>query len=120
MVEVGAANFLMNFTAKPNPDRVVTYVGHCDELERYLRLPEIPLQTPSGQNQDILHWWKSHTSEFPNLSKIARKFLAAPASSASSNRMFSAAKKMNHDLKKNTTEETLEDMLTVSKNYPDA
>ncbi len=82
MVKAGAANFLMNFTAKPTPERVVTYVGDCDEVERYLRLPETPLQTPLGQDQDILHWWKLHTSEFLNLSKMARQFLAAPASSS--------------------------------------
>ncbi len=56
MVKAGAANFLINFTAKPSPERVVTYVGDCDKVERYLRLPEIPLQTPSGQDQDIMHW----------------------------------------------------------------
>ena len=54
-MKAGAANFLMNFTAKTAPERVVTYVGDCDEVDRYLRLPEIPLQTPSGQDQDILH-----------------------------------------------------------------
>ncbi len=98
----------------------MTYVGDCDEVDRCLRLPEIPLQTPSGQDQNILHWWKSHTSEFPNLSKMARQFLSAPISSASAERLFSAAGKMHDDLKKIATEETLEDMLTVAKNYPDA
>jgi hypothetical protein len=120
MVKAGAANFLMNFTAKPAPERVVTYVGDRNEVERYLRLPEIPLQTPSGQDQGILHWWKSHTSEFPNLSKMARQFSAVPASSASAERLFLAARKMHDDLKKSTTEETLQDMLTVAKSYPDA
>ena len=80
----------------------------------------IPWQTPSGQDQDILHWWKSHTSAFPNLTKMARQFLAAPASSTSSERLFSFAGKMHDDLKKSTAEETLEDMLTVSKKNPDA
>ena len=120
MMKAGAANFVMNFKAKPTPERVVTYVVDCDEVERYLRLPEIPLQTHSGQDQDILHWWKSHTSEFSDLLKMARQFLAAPTSSSSLERLFSAAGKMHDDLMKSTTEETLEDMLTVSKNYPDA
>ena len=121
MCKAGLANFLMNFTAKPTPDEVVEpRVGDSDEVERYLRLPEIPLQTPSGNDQDILLWWKQHESEFPNLSKMARQFLAAPASSAAAERLFSAAGKMHDDLKKSTLEDTLEDMLTVAKNYPDA
>ena len=121
MCKAGLANFLMNFTAKPTPDEVVEpRVGDCDEVERYLRLPEIPLQTPSGNDQDILLWWKQHESEFPNLSKMARQFLAAPASSAAAERLFSAAGKMHDDLKKTTSENLLEDMLTVARNYPDA
>jgi len=120
MVKAKAANFLINFTAMPTPERLVTYVRDWDEVERYLRLPEIPLQTPFGQDQDILHWWKSHTSEFLNLSKMARQFLAAPASSTSDERLFFVAGKIHDDLKKRTTEETLEDMLTVLKNYPDS
>jgi hypothetical protein len=67
-----------------------------------------------------LHWWKQHVIEFPNLSKRVRQFLAAPASSASVERLFSAAGKMLDDLKKSTAEDTLEDMLIVAKNYPDA
>ena len=49
MVKAGAANFQMNFTAKTALERVVTYVGDCDEVDRYLRLPEFPLQTPFGE-----------------------------------------------------------------------
>jgi len=60
VVKAGLATFLMNFTAKSTPDEVVgePRVGDCDEADRYLHLPEIPLQTPSGQDQGILHWWK--------------------------------------------------------------
>ncbi len=89
MYKAGLAKILMNFTAKPTPNEVVEpRVGDCDEVERYLRLPEIPLQTPSGNDQDILLWWKQHESEFTNLSKMARQFLAAPASSAATKRYF--------------------------------
>ena len=51
---------------------------------------------------------------------MARQFFAALASSASTERLFSNAGKMHDDLKKSTTEENLEDALTVSKNYSDA
>jgi len=112
MVKAGLANFLFNFTAKPKSveEVVVTQVGDCDEVERYLRLPEIPLQTSSGHDQDVLYWWKTHSSEFTNLSKMARQFFAAPSSSTSAERLFLAASKMHDDLKKSTSEDTLEDM----------
>ena len=122
MVKAGLASFLLNFTTKPTSveEVVVTLLGDCDEVERYLRLPEISLQISSERDKNILYWWKTHSNEFPNLSKMARHFLAAPASSASAERSFSAAGKMHDDLKKITSEDTLEDMLIVAKNFPDA
>ena len=51
---------------------------------------------------------------------MARQFLAAPASSASAERLFSGAGKMHDDLKKATKEGTLEMQLFVAANYPDA
>ena len=85
MMKAVLAKLLLNFTAKPTSveEVVVTQVEDCDEVERYLRLPEISLQTSSRHDQDILYWLITHSSEFPNLSKMARQLLAAPASSAS-------------------------------------
>ncbi len=56
-MKAGLANFLLNFTAKPTSleEVVVTQVGDCDEVERYLRLPEIPLPASSGHDQDVLY-----------------------------------------------------------------
>jgi len=51
---------------------------------------------------------------------MARQFFSAPASSASVERLFSSAGKMHDDLKKNTSEETLESQLIVGLNLPDA
>ena len=47
MAKAGLANFFLNFTAKPTSieEVVVTQVGDRDEVERYLSLPKIPLQT---------------------------------------------------------------------------
>jgi hypothetical protein len=47
-------------------------------------------------------------------------FVGSAAESVAAERLFSAAGKMHDDLKKSTSEETLEDMLTVAKNFPDA
>ncbi len=90
MVHAGLANFLVNFTAKPTIEEgfLVTQAGDCDEVERYMRLPKILVQTPSGHDQDILYRWKTYSSEVSNLSKMTRQLLAAPASSASAERLF--------------------------------
>lgn len=118
----GLANFVSNFSEKaPSAARPVpTVSGDYEEVHRYLRLPQIPLQTSTGEDQDILLWWKDHAPAFPHLAKMARQFLAAPASSASAERLFTGAGKMHDDLKKATSEGTLEMQLSVATNYPDA
>lgn len=45
------------------------------ELETYTTVP-----TVVQRELDILSWWKSHTSEYPRLSLVARNVLAIPAS----------------------------------------
>jgi hypothetical protein len=42
-------------------------------------------------DENLLNWWKIHSSTFPNLAKLAKKILSIPANSASSERNFSAA-----------------------------
>ena len=122
----GFANFLSNFVSKKdkpkdtgtNEDKAPP--GDDDEINRYLRLPQMSVQDSQGCDRDILEWWRDQQPYLPNLSKMARQFLAAPASSASAERLFSSAGKMHDDLKKNTSEETLESMLTVGLNFPNA
>jgi hypothetical protein len=120
----GFANFLNNFVNnkakdvdKDNEDNEGSLY---DEVEAYLRMPQIPVQDSSGNDQNILAWWRDTSNGLPYLAKMARQFLAAPASSAASERLFSRAGKMHDDLKKSTSESTLESQLSVAVNYPDA
>jgi hypothetical protein len=53
-------------------------------------------------------YWFSKTKKWPNLTRMARETLAQPASSAGIERMFYRAGKMHDDLKKKTSEKTLE------------
>lgn len=85
------------------------------EVEKYLAMPQLPFQR-KGQDTNPLDWWKMHEHMLPNLSKMARQFLAMPASSAGPERLFSAAGKMHDGLKKNTKAETLGQMLEVKMN----
>ena len=89
-------------------------------MDRYLRLPQIALHNASGHDQDILYWWKEHSVNFPFLAKMAKQFLASPASYVGAERLFSKAGKQHDDQKKSTEEITLETQLLISMNYPDA
>ena len=39
-----------------------------------------------------MQWWGENEDKFPNVSKLARKYLAIPVSSAPSERVFSQLK----------------------------
>lgn len=57
-----------------------------DEVKRY-SLCHVNIDI----NFNGLEWWDHHGKEYPKLSKFAKKMLAIPASSAASERVFSAA-----------------------------
>jgi len=52
-------------------------------MDDYLQLPLL------DRNSSGLDWWKQHTGQFPHLCVLAKKFLATPASSVYSERLFS-------------------------------
>lgn len=56
------------------------------EVNWYSSLPSL-----SDKNSDPLEWWRKHSSTFPTLSKLAKKYLCCPATSVPSERLFSLA-----------------------------
>jgi hAT family dimerisation domain. len=59
------------------------------ELEKYLESPIII--PPTGVSFDLLEFWKHRETEYPVLSKIAKDFLASPATAVKVERVFSRA-----------------------------
>jgi len=64
---------------------------------------------------DLLGWWKSRSTMWPNLSKMARRLLALPATSGCVERFFTAGGVMHGDLRKRLKEDTLGVHLYVEK-----
>ena len=62
-----------------------------EEYDAWLRLSEIR-SVDVMASLDPLEWWKMHNTQLPTIAKLARKYLAIPASSAPSERVFSRAK----------------------------
>ena len=56
-----------------------------NEIKKWLELPE-------DENMETLQFMKVHSSEFPHVSQLVKKYLAIPASTAPSERVFSTAK----------------------------
>ena len=95
----------------PQPNNARPSGSVLDELAKYLALPQ-----EDNTELDVLQWWKSRVREFPHLSKMARQFLAAPATSAGPERLFRLAGRMHDDMKKATKEGTLQHSLMAALN----
>ena len=63
-----------------------------DEIKDYIRL----ISDENFESTDPLLFWKLNENRFKELSKLARKYLGVPASSAAVERMFSIAGHVFH------------------------
>ncbi|KAK3928963.1 Putative AC9 transposase [Frankliniella fusca] len=68
------------------------------------------------KDDDILAWWKVHEGTFPILSKLARKYLAVPATSTESERLFSQAGLVISYLRTCLTGEHAEQLIFLPRN----
>lgn len=58
-------------------------VDATTEVQQYLKKANI------SRKDDPIAWWKSHTTSFPLLHKMAKKYLSIPGTSVPSERLFS-------------------------------
>ena len=86
------------------------------EINAYLAFPQVSRLASNGEETNILNWRKNHFGMFPNLSKMARQYLAMLASSAVVERLFSAASRMHDSFRKSTKETSLQAQLCVYQN----
>jgi hypothetical protein len=62
----------------------------------------------AGGGADALEWWKRHSDEYPNLARIARDYLAIPATSAPAERVFSGGADLITDKRGLLKEDTIQ------------
>ena len=86
-----------------------------DEFDAWLLIPEVR-QVNATSPIDPLACWKLHDSWFPRASKLARKYLAIPASSAPSELVFSRAKLIQQRQRWNLLPQRLEACVMVKHN----
>lgn len=84
---------------------------HSDEIIKYLAIEEI------GFSECPFNWWHQNENRFPILSKIARKYLAIPATSTPSERLFSNAGNIMTIRRTNLLPSTFEHLLFLKRNW---
>ncbi|XP_012942934.1 zinc finger BED domain-containing protein 4-like [Aplysia californica] len=80
------------------------------ELRRHLEGDLLPRQ------QSPLLWWKQNCGLFPQLQEQAMKFLSCPATSVSSERLFSKAGELVSQRRANLKDTTINMVLFLNKN----
>ena len=68
------------------------------------------------RKEDPLAWWKKSMSRFPTLERIAREYLAIPAMSTLSEKMFSAARYLSSQRRSRLSGENLNQLVFLNKN----
>lgn len=80
------------------------------EIQRYVQLPQLAM------HENPLVWWLNHKDDYPRLSKVAQAYLAIPASSVSSERLFSAAGRVVTKNRSRLTSRNVNAILFLNKN----
>ncbi|TVU23008.1 hypothetical protein EJB05_32734 [Eragrostis curvula] len=89
--------------------RVVLRTQASSELDSYLE--ENPI--PRSDDFDLLGWWKSNSTKWPVLSRMARDVLTTPASSVASESAFSTGQRVVSDFRSRLTTETVEALICL-------
>jgi hAT family C-terminal dimerisation region len=79
-----------------------------DEVDQYMKS-----KAPKDKDLDVLQWWSDHKNEYPSLAILSAYYLAIPASSAPSEREFSAAGQTINEHRTNLNPETIESILIL-------
>lgn len=77
------------------------------EISNYINLKPVEI----NEFSDVLSFWRSKEHEFPTISKLAKKILGIPASSAPSERLFSLLKRESDPMRSSMDHETLSSLV---------
>jgi hypothetical protein len=79
-----------------------------DEVERY-----IITKISFSKDDTILEWWNKHSLTFPQLSLLAKSLFGVPASSATSERVFSASGRVLEKRRQSLNPDNVDDILMI-------
>ena len=79
-----------------------------DEIDRYVKAKLV-----FKSDESVLSWWKKWSINYPKLSILAISLFGVPASSCSSERIFSATGRILEERRQNLNDETVDDILYI-------
>lgn len=93
----------------------------AQQLDDYLSEAPTPIiqalwKEDEEKKETPLEYWRNKRERFPDLAKVARKYLSAPCTSTDSERLFSAASHVLDEKKNRLACHKAEKLLFVKKN----
>jgi hypothetical protein len=82
------------------------------EMDMYMEEPNIT------EHENPFTWWAANSSKYPNVANIARVYLAVPATSVESERLFSKCGLVCSDRRLSLSPQHVEHLVFLSKNMP--
>ena len=79
------------------------------EFDKYLK------ETPLKSSENCLEWWSKNSHTYPNLAKLAKRFLCVPATSVPAEQVFSVAGEIVNTKRASLKAENV-DLLILNKN----
>jgi hypothetical protein len=80
------------------------------ELDRYMS------ESLISRTENPINWWKLNRSKYPKLSELMLKYLSAPPSSVTSERLFSAASQVYTENRNKLSPDNAEKLIFIMKN----
>ena len=80
------------------------------EIDTYLSLERL------RRKEDPLAWWRDHEKHLPKLARLAKKYLAIPATSVPSERVFSKAGQLVSARRANLNPKNVDMIIFLNKN----
>ena len=74
-------------------------------------------ETGAPRNSDPLAWWNNNSSRYPRISQLVKSLFAIPATSTSSERLFSVAGLTVTRLRSGLTRENVNALIFLHNNY---
>ena len=101
------------YTPKSNESFYGTYniPSHTPDLDHQLHL-----LNKETWNRNVLEFWRKRQLNYPDLARIARYILCCPATSVSSERLFSCASDQIWGKRNNLEAETFEKIVFIDAN----
>ncbi|GMF37947.1 unnamed protein product [Phytophthora fragariaefolia] len=87
-----------------------------EEIDKYLDAANALVVPQKTEDFDTLAWWSVNRATYPNISKLARKWLSAVATSVSSERAFSTSGNIVTAKRSSLAPDIVRDLVFIAEN----